>query len=456
MLKWKDIGVGWIINLFSVLHAALALSCRLLGYGDEFVLTLLTITMAVLICLKKQVAVEYFAFSIIIVNVFGFAFGTLGAKALGLLIPSTLLVHALSTFLTTEMLGWSIAALSRFFRKDDKHTVMEYLRWILLIAGGILVFRLLILNVFDGSDSYSAQEVLSMFFSNVASLMLLVCGDVLYMHYAVRGRRKLPMSMVVALTMLFVVAFTAIITWMVGIGVPFRWDFRFEGDSRQIFVVALVVHVTLFSLVYVIQHSQYTKEQMRLERERANMAQYSYLKLKRQVNPHFLFNSLNILSSLIDDGKSEMASEYTRKLAGLYRYMLKTEDLETVALADEMGFVEQYVDLLKIRFPEGLEVKVNVAPEHLGLQLVPCSLQLLIENAIKHNSVSPEHPLVVEIQVGSDCVVVRNNKVLKLTQAPSMGLGHKYLNRQYLDLCGRGVKIDNTEEEYIVTLPIII
>lgn len=456
MWKWKDISVGWIINIFSILHALLALSCRALGYGDELVLTVLTVTMAVLVCLKKQVAVEFFAFSIIIVNVLGFAFGTLGAKLLELFVPSTLAVHALSTFITTELLGWSIAALSRFFRKDEKHTAVEYLRWILLIAGGILILRMLILGVFDRKNPDVVLEVLSLFFSNIASLVLLVCGDVLFMHYFLRDKHKVSKSVMVAMALFFFSAFTALIAWMVGAGVPLRWDFRFHGDFRLIFVVALVVHVTLFSLVYVIQYFQYTKEQMRLERERANMAQYSYLRLKRQVNPHFLFNSLNILNSLIEDGKSELASEYIRKLAGLYRYMLKSEDLETVTLKEELDFLEKYVDLLKIRFPEGLVVNLDVAPEQLGLQLVPCSLQLLVENAIKHNAVGPEHPLVVDIVGRPDGLMVKNNIVPKLTHNPSSGLGHKYLRRQYLDLCGREVIIENGPQEYRVILPIIL
>lgn len=455
MKNWKNIGVGWIINIFSILHALLALSCRALGYGDEIVLTVLTITMAVIICLKKQVAVEFFAFSIIIVNVLGFAFGTIGAKALELVLPSTLAVHSVSSFITTELLGWSIDGLSKFFRKDDTHTSVEYLRWILLIAGGILLFRMLILNVFSGESPDTVLEVISCFFSNIAVLMLLICLDVLFMHYVLR-EHHIAKSMIVALILLFLTLFTAAAAWMVGVGVPLRWDFRFHGDFRLYFVVALVVHVTFFSLVYVIQYSQYAKEQMRLERERANMAQYSYLRLKRQVNPHFLFNSLNILNSLIEDGKSELASEYTRKLAALYRYMLNSEDRETVSLKDELDFLEKYVDLLKIRFPEGLEVKVDMAPEQFGLQLVPCSLQLLVENAIKHNAVTPERSLVVEISVRADSVLVRNNIVPKLSSVPSAGLGHKYLRRQYLDLCGREVLIESTPQYYSVTLPIII
>ncbi len=194
---------------------------------------------------------------------------------------------------------------------------------------------------------------------------------------------------------------------------------------------------------------------MKEEREKANMAQYRYIKLKHQVSPHFLFNSLNILDCLICDGMQERASTYTHKLAGIYRYMLKSEEETVVPLRDELVFVGLYVDLLKERFPSGFEVEIDVPEEITGRFVLPCSLQLLIENAIKHNAVSEEMPLMIKVEAAGESVRVTNNIIPKMTKSPSTGLGHIYIRQMYLDLTGKQIDIVRTTETYSVTLPLI-
>ena len=194
---------------------------------------------------------------------------------------------------------------------------------------------------------------------------------------------------------------------------------------------------------------------MRQEREKANMAQYRYLKLKRQVNPHFLFNSLNILNCLVCEEKTEDASTYIHKLASIYRYMIKSEDEDVVPLREELTFVNQYVDLLKLRFPEGFEVEIDVPEEVMYRYVLPCSLQLLIENATKHNAVSADNPLIIKVEVIEDKMRVCNNIIPKVTRAESTGLGHKYIMQQYMDLSGKTIEIINNDNEYCVTLPLL-
>ena len=205
----------------------------------------------------------------------------------------------------------------------------------------------------------------------------------------------------------------------------------------------------------MINYAITTRIEMQTEREKANMAQYRYLKLKRQVNPHFLFNSLNILDCLICEEKTEQASTYTHKLAGIYRYMIKSEEEEVVSLRDELVFVRLYVDLLKVRFPEGFEVSINVPEESLARFVPPCSIQLLIENVTKHNAVSADNPLKIEVEVRGENVYVRNNIVPKLTKSQSTGLGQKYIRQLYMDLSGKSIDIEKTESSYCVTLPLL-
>ena len=185
------------------------------------------------------------------------------------------------------------------------------------------------------------------------------------------------------------------------------------------------------------------------------MAQYRYVKLKHQVNPHFLFNSLNILDCLICEESTERASAYTHKLAGIYRYMLKSEDEMVVTLRDELVFVRLYTDLLMERFPVGFEVITDVQEGLMSRFVLPCSIQLLIENATKHNAVSEDNPLVIKIEATADGICVTNNRIPKMTKSPSTGLGQKYIRQMYFDMTGKEIEVVDTEEEYSVTLPLI-
>jgi LytS/YehU family sensor histidine kinase len=226
-------------------------------------------------------------------------------------------------------------------------------------------------------------------------------------------------------------------------------------DFALLFPVSMLTQITVYCIVFIINYAVAAKREMRLEREKANMAQYRYMKLKGQVNPHFLFNSLNILDCLVCEEKNEQASTYIHKLAGIYRYMIKSEDEDIVPLRDEMAFVSQYIDLLKLRFPEGFEVDINVPEKEMSRHILPCALQLLIENATKHNAVTADRPLKISIEVVDDRLRVRNNIVPKITRVESTGLGHKYIHQQYMDLSGKTIEIENDDKNYSVTLPLL-
>ena len=220
-------------------------------------------------------------------------------------------------------------------------------------------------------------------------------------------------------------------------------------------MISLLAEITVYCVVYIANYALTAKKDMQKQRERAHLAQYRYMKLKGQVNPHFLFNSLNILDCLVCEEKNEQASIYIHKLAGIYRYMIKSEDEELVKLQDELVFIEKYTDLLKVRFTEGLQIETDIKEDCLDKLILPCSLQLLIENATKHNAVSMDNPLRISIEASGETVRVRNNIIPKVAQSQSTGLDHKYISRQYLDLCGKSIEIDITENDYCVTLPLL-
>lgn len=447
MKSIKNIRVAWIIHIFAVLHAVLAFSCRTLGYGDEMALTMLTIAMAVIICFKKHVVVEFFAVSIIAVNVLGYVLGMVGADVLSRVISSGIAVHALSTVLTTEILGWSISWLSKFFKRDEDRSSINYIRYIIVGACGILLLRYVIGSIFATRNITVDQlfGVVHGVLNNSVSLVLLLCADVLYIHFihSVYGKWKVGFRIVSLVVFLFAVS------------VPEALIVNVEAEFFLRYVVSLLANILLFSLVYLVHYVQMSRTQMAEAKERANLAQYRYIKLKRQVNPHFLFNSLNILDCLICEGKNEQASLYTHKLAGVYRYLIKSEERDLVTLREELEFVEGYVDLLKVRFPKGFVVEYKVRESDMSKMILPCSIQLLIENATKHNAIRADDPLMIEINSDGEYLQVRNNIIPKVSSTPSTGLGHKYIRGQYLDLCGKNVEIISSQSSYCVKLPLL-
>lgn len=448
----KPVRLAWIIHIFALFHALVALGCRFIGVGDELLLTVLTMALALIICKKKGVSIEFTVAIVIVMNILGYLLGTFGADVLETFFLSEYAVNAVATTVTTEILGWSVVAMTRFFKKDPDSMKPDtpsstYLRWLLFIAGGIFFIRLLIVAVFarghlDGDGVFlMMRKVLG----NPVPLIILVCVNILYVRY-IASKSIFSKKWI---SVLVFAAFTLLSTFL---EIFLAGDY---GDFFLVFIVCLITQVTIYCLVYMINYAITVRGEMQSEREKATMAQYRYMKLKRQVNPHFLFNSLNILDCLICEEKTEQASIYTHKLAGIYRYMIKSEEDEVVSLREELMFVRLYIDLLKVRFPEGFDVEINVDAEKLARFVPPCSIQLLIENSTKHNSVSAETPLVVRVETQDDSVLVSNNIVPKVTKSTSTGLGQKYITQLYSDLSGKTVEIVKTETDYCVILPLL-
>lgn len=448
----KSIGLPWIIHIFALLHAAVALGCRFAGFDDQLLLTVLTMALSLIICMKQGLKVEFTAAVVIIVNILGFLIGTFGANVLQTFIHSEYAVHGISTAVTTEILGWCIVAMTNVFvKKEDRPADIKaspYMKWILLIAAGIFVLRLLIVIFLPKSvfDHDAVFEMIRKVMSNTFSLIILICVNILFVRSLAAVAKPMSRSSLVTVYVFFMAMATLLEAFLVGL----------DGESLTLLLtVSLIVEITVYCIVYMINYGITMRIQMQSEREKANMAQYRYLKLKRQVNPHFLFNSLNILDCLICEEKSEQASIYTHKLAGIYRYMIKSEEEELVTLRDELVFVRLYIDLLKVRFPEGFEVEIDVPEDILARFVPPCSIQLLIENATKHNAVSAENTLTVRVEAVEDHVKVCNNIVPKVTKSPSTGLGQQYIRQLYMDLSGKSIDIEKTEKKYCVTLPLL-
>ena len=209
--------------------------------------------------------------------------------------------------------------------------------------------------------------------------------------------------------------------------------------------------VVPWNWIVVLQIELFVSQSRRdkIEKEKA---QYQLMTLKNQVNPHFLFNSLNTLASLAytDANKTNF---FAKKLSNVYRYFLTTSEKPSVTLAEEMTFVETYFQLEKIRFGESLQLRIRIPAEAQGKSVIPTSIQMLVENAIKHNINTEQSPLVIEITSSGNTITVSNNyQPRQNVKGNRMGL--RNLRQQYF-LKGKAIHIEQSESTFAVTLQFI-
>ncbi|MFQ5446867.1 MAG: sensor histidine kinase, partial [Saprospiraceae bacterium] len=197
------------------------------------------------------------------------------------------------------------------------------------------------------------------------------------------------------------------------------------------------------------------KTQLEKERLVKENVQSQLESLRNQVNPHFFFNSLNTLAYLIPEDPAK-AENFVQKLSKAYRYILEIRDKQLVTLEEELVFLDSYTCLLQERFGENLLVKVDAPEEILPYKLVPLSLQMLFENAIKHNVISTQSPLVIEVFVeNTDRLVVKNNLQRKNQTMPSTKVGLENISRRYKLVSDHEVEVIMTQQSFIVILPLI-
>ena len=175
---------------------------------------------------------------------------------------------------------------------------------------------------------------------------------------------------------------------------------------------------------------------------------------RNQINPHFLFNSLNVLVSLINKNQ-ETAVRYTKRLSTVYRYVLTQDVQDTVTVKEETEFIENYISILKIRFDKGLEFKFDIESDDMLKFIPPMSLQLLIENAVKHNAVLPHDPLVIRIFSDGSDLYVSNNLIPRISCSEGTGIGLKNLSKKYAILAETDIAILRNKDTFTVKLPLL-
>jgi two-component system LytT family sensor kinase len=217
----------------------------------------------------------------------------------------------------------------------------------------------------------------------------------------------------------------------------------------------ILINLTIYMFLHLLYQSY--KNQLigiELERSKADNLSAQYELLKQQVNPHFLFNSLNTLKSMVDMG-DENSGDFILKLSDFYRFTLENRKENLIPLKEELAILDAYMYLLKARFEDGIQLETNISEAHLSSYAPPFTLQLLVENAIKHNVVSLEQPLLIRLYSDAGYLIIENPIAAKKNNEPSTQMGLENINQRYLHLLGKPISTDAGNNIFKVSLPVI-
>jgi sensor histidine kinase YesM len=228
-----------------------------------------------------------------------------------------------------------------------------------------------------------------------------------------------------------------------------------ENESYKNYTFGLWITLTIVIVFHAIYY--YKKNQENKVKESQIVAKNQTAKfesLKNQLDPHFLFNSLNVLTSLISENPNQ-AEKFTTKLSKVYRYVLEQKDKDLIPIEEELKFAKSYMDLLKMRFEDGINFNITDTVSNSELKIVPLSLQLLLENAVKHNVITSKSPLEISIYEEKGYLIVENNINLKQSLEKSTKVGLKNINQRYSLISKEKVEITDSNNIFRVKLPLL-
>ena len=281
-----------------------------------------------------------------------------------------------------------------------------------------------------------------------------------YLHYSMRSYfdwHNKPVQKIMVL--LFSIAFYTIpmsalllVGWynFFGGGHP-NWSVIWQ--STLIILVAVIFITHVYETVFLVKETE--NEMIKNEQLERAKAEAELEALKNQIDPHFIFNSLNTLSHLIEE-KPGKAKQFNDNLADVYRYILQNKARDLVLLKEEMIFLQNYFSLLKIRFEKAIQMIVKIDDEKTDHYLIPpISLQILAENAIKHNEFSDALPLIINIELIDDELVIHNPTRKKTLRKPSSKIGLQNLKERYKLITNKEILLKEEENDFTVILPVL-
>jgi sensor histidine kinase YesM len=233
------------------------------------------------------------------------------------------------------------------------------------------------------------------------------------------------------------------------------FDYFLANEKPSSYLASIIITFFVTLSIYTISfYKAYNENKVKEQKIIAGTANAKFESLKNQIDPHFLFNSLNVLSSLIEENPDN-AQRFTISLSKIYRYVLEQKDKELVSVEEELAFAKTYMNLLKMRFENSLFYELPTTAINPDGKVVPLSLQLLLENTVKHNVVSEQRPLHIRIYVESDYLAVQNDYQKKEVLQERQGVGLQNIVNRYGIITNRKVLIIQNEKTFTVKIPLL-
>lgn len=230
-------------------------------------------------------------------------------------------------------------------------------------------------------------------------------------------------------------------------------NWQVVNTSTLIIMICVLFITHVYETVFLVKESE--NEMLKNEQLERAKAEAELQALKNQIDPHFMFNSLNTLSYLIDEAP-EKAKEFNEHLADIYRYILQNKTSDLVMVREEIIFLRDYFLLQKIRYGDAVTLQINIADEIFEqYMMLPISLQILAENAFKHNEFSIKEPLIIKVFSEDEKMIVYNRLVKKQTAKPSSKVGLLNLQERYKLATSMSIEVKETNESFIVYLPML-
>ena len=336
-----------------------------------------------------------------------------------------------------------------------KKFILQILAFIaLLIVMGNLLFLILFHELKYTGHLFIIVTVNSVLVGGIFAIVIGGMANILdkklpWLHFPLR-RLIVQVVLTVILVMLIIVIAIPILGLF--------WNQQITSDvflSQMFFMMKVTFSFLLVgtlltnAIMFFKNWKEAAVQQEKLKREQLAL---QYETLKSQVNPHFLFNNLNSLTSLISTNPDK-AIDFVKKLSEVYRYVLDQKDHELVALDIELKFLESYIFLQKIRFETNLNVQIDV--ESKNYKVIPLSLQMMVENAIKHNEISDRNPLLVHVFSTDDQYLTVENKLQKKAGSEGNGSGIQNISDRYEFFTDRKVKISFTSDRFRISIPLL-
>jgi sensor histidine kinase YesM len=336
----------------------------------------------------------------------------------------------------------------------------NYIRNLLIILGISVLITFAFDRAFGGTSTDYRNLALNIIYGSLLGLSISMSGPLTRFVLKKSNIEKHPIKTYTILLVSIFLFITIDVVVINGLWFKFTQGVTLE----QVFtntgiiistILTIFIGLTIFFIILSINFmSRLLEAEKEIQQTKQEADKARFETLKSQINPHFLFNSLNSLSSLIHINVDK-ADEFTNKLSNIYRYVLDHQDDELVTVKEEIQFIEKYTSLQSIRFDDNFSIEIDDISDFEDMLLIPLSLQLVLENVFKHNIISEKKRITISISVSDNYIVIVNNKNLRKDAGVSHNVGLNNIINRYQLICDKSCIIENTEDEFVVRLPLI-